>query len=76
MPNGCLTPISFLQEFYPEAEMKDDVWYELTGITFELRKGGRELHGAWSVLCIFFWSLGNRSLCSSVSAGVIGTNDE
>ncbi len=25
MPNRCLTPISFLQEFYPEAEMKDDV---------------------------------------------------
>ena len=26
--------------------------YELTGITFELRKGGRELDGAWSVLWI------------------------
>jgi hypothetical protein len=25
MPNRCLTPISFLQEFYPEAEIKDDV---------------------------------------------------
>ncbi len=25
MPNHCLTPISFLQEFYPEAEIKDDV---------------------------------------------------
>ena len=24
--------------------------YELTGITFELRKGGREMDGAWSVL--------------------------
>jgi hypothetical protein len=25
MPNRCLTPDSFLQEFYPEAEIKDDV---------------------------------------------------
>jgi hypothetical protein len=25
MPNRCLTPISFLLEFYPEAEIKEDV---------------------------------------------------
>jgi hypothetical protein len=50
--------------------------YELTGITFELRKGRRELGGACSVLWIFFWSLGNRSSCSSVTAGEIGANDE
>jgi hypothetical protein len=31
--------------------------YELTGITFELQKGGRELDGAWSVLSIFFLEL-------------------
>ncbi len=25
MPNRCLTPISFLQEFYSEAEIKKDI---------------------------------------------------
>ncbi len=49
--------------------------YELTGITFELWKWGRELDGPWSVLWILFWILGNRSVCSSATAGVIRTND-
>jgi hypothetical protein len=30
MPNRCLTPISFLQEFYPEAEIKEDVIINVT----------------------------------------------
>ncbi len=54
MPNRCLTPISFLQEFYSEAEIKEDIIINVKNDFFvQPFLGGRnspEMFGMWTQL--------------------------